>query len=416
MTITDTAPGKTSNNAISITTPLRALCALRWVAIAGQVAAVWVAIRVLGIDFEWLPLAAGIAVLVLFNLYATWRSRRAATASSREIVLHLLADVLALTWLVAWSGGIGNPFSSMYLVIIALAALVLPLRGLLVVAGACVAGYAVIAVWGHAMPHMHGDNFNLHLWGMAANFLLSAMVVLYFSSRLLAALRAHEHDVARLRERYARNEGIVALATHAAAVAHELNTPLATLTLQLEEMEEAVSDPTATANVQTMRMLVDVCRDRLRELVASADMGAGSTVNLERVIESWQLLRPAVELQRRGDRLPIQVDPAIGHLLQALLNNAADASLQAGSDRIELELSRNGDALSGEVRDHGPGFHAAVPFPPDGLFHTTKVDGMGMGLALSHATVERLGGELSMRKLKPQGVQVTFRLPLAATA
>ena len=43
MTITDTAPGKTSNNAISITTPLRALCALRWVAIAGQVAAVWVA-------------------------------------------------------------------------------------------------------------------------------------------------------------------------------------------------------------------------------------------------------------------------------------------------------------------------------------------------------------------------------------
>ena len=120
----------------------------------------------------------GIAALALFNLYATLRSQRATPASSREIVGHLLADILVLTWLVAWSGGIGNPFSSMFLIIIALAALVLPLRGLLFIAAACVVGYVVIAAWGHDLPHMHGDSFNLHLWGMAANFLLSAMVVL----------------------------------------------------------------------------------------------------------------------------------------------------------------------------------------------------------------------------------------------
>ena len=404
------------NRSSSITTPLRTLCTLRWVAIAGQVVAVWLAVGMLRLEFPLLPLAAGIGALALFNLYATWRSRRGVPASSREIVGHLLVDIAVLAWLVAWSGGIGNPFSSMVLINIALAALVLPLRGLLFIAAACVAGYVVIVAWGHDLPHMHGDSFNLHLWGMAVNFLLSAMVVLYFSSRLVAALRAHEHEMAVLRERFARNEGIVALATHAAAVAHELNTPLATLTLQLEEMEESADDPHANAQVQTMRLLVDACRDRLRELVDSADMGAGNLVNLERVIESWQLLRPAVELVRTGERLPIQVDPAIGHLLQALLNNAADASLQAGSDRIELQLSRQGEVLSGEVRDHGRGFQAAVPFAPEGLFRTTKADGMGMGLALSHATVERLGGELSMRSLKPQGVGVAFRLPLGATA
>lgn len=400
------------NRSSSITMPLRTLCTLRWVAIAGQVVAVWLAVGVLRLEFPLLPLAAGIAALAFFNLYATLRSQRATPASSREIVGHLLADILVLTWLVAWSGGIGNPFSSMFLIIIALAALVLPLRGLLFIAAACVVGYVVIAVWGHDLPHMHGDSFNLHLWGMAANFLLSAMVVLYFSSRLVAALRAHEHEVAMLRERYARNEGIVALATHAAAVAHELNTPLATMTLQLEEMEEVVTDPATTSNVQTMRLLVEVCRDRLRELVASADMGAGNLVNLERVIESWQLLRPAVQLLRQGERLPVAVDPAIGHLLQALLNNAADASLQAGSDCVELKLVREGNQLSGEVRDYGNGFHAAVPFQPEGLFHSTKADGMGMGLALSHATVERLGGQLGMRAQPPRGVLVSFRLPI----
>ena len=79
---------------------------------------------------------------------------------------------------------------------------------------------------------------------------------------------------------------------------------------------------------------------------------------------------------------------------------------------VELKLVREGNQLSGEVRDYGNGFHAAVPFQPEGLFHSTKADGMGMGLALSHATVERLGGQLVMRALQPRGVLVSFRLPI----
>ena len=69
------------------------------------------------------------------------------------------------------------------------------------------------------------------------------VVVLVFSTRMAADLRARERELARLRERFTRNEGIVALATHA-AMAHELNTPLATMTLLADEISAEVRIPT----------------------------------------------------------------------------------------------------------------------------------------------------------------------------
>ena len=217
-------------NTLLTTTPsfLRTLCNLRWVAIVGQAVTVLVALGPLGIALPRWPLWGGIGALALFNVYATWRSRRPGEERPGEAFAHMLVDVAVLSWLVAWSGGIGNPFSSMFLLLIAVSALALPLRWVLATGVACLLGYIMTAVFGRPLPHLHGGQFNVHLWGMAVNFVLSAGVVLYFSTRLVAALRMREQELARLRERFARNEGIVALATHAAAVAHELNTPLAT--------------------------------------------------------------------------------------------------------------------------------------------------------------------------------------------
>ena len=392
---------------------LRTLCNLRWVAIVGQAITVLVATELMDLPLPVGPLWGGIAVLAGFNVYATWRSRRSLTDSSRIAFLHMLVDVAVLAWLVARSGGITNPFSPMFLLLIAVAALALPLRWVMATAAASLIGYALMATFGHPLPMAH-DSYHLHLWGMVVNFLLSVGVVLYFSTRLVAALRQRERELATLRERFARNEGIVALATHAAAVAHELNTPLGTMTLLSEEIAEQTDDEAIRDDALTLRELVDLCRDRVRELSASAEMGFRSGVDLERVIHRWQLVRPTIDLHREGD-LPAQlrVDPSIGHLLQALLNNAADASQQAGSQRVELRLRCDDGELIGEVRDEGNGFHETLPFESDTLFRSSKPDGMGVGLALSHAAVERLGGSLTLQTAHPRGVRVKFCLPRA---
>ena len=142
---------------------------------------------------------------------------------------------------------------------------------------------------------------------------------------MTTAWRRSEREVAQLREQFTRNEGILALATHAASVAHELNTPLGTLTLMVDDLVNEAPTPGARDEFTTMRSLLDICRDRVRALAspASADglSGLPEQVNLDQVIQQWQLVRPTIELCRSGSIAGFErVDPAVGHLLQALLN------------------------------------------------------------------------------------------------
>nr|WP_298724795.1 ATP-binding protein [uncultured Steroidobacter sp.] len=404
---------------------VRLLANLRWIAVAGQALTVVIVTGPLGVVLPTTALWVGIGALALFNAYATWSARREGDVSPAIAFVHMLVDIVLLTWMVGWSGGIENPFSSLFLMPIALSILALPAKWAGATAAASLAGYCISALAARELPHVHsvfGDAFSIHKAGMLVNFAVSAAVVLVFFARVAAAWRQSEREVARLREQFARNEGIIALATHAASVAHELNTPLGTLTLMVEDLATEATTDAQREEYATLRSLLDVCRDRVRELAAPAESGGPggrmSSVDLERVIERWQLVRPAIELHRSGAAAgPEKVDPAVGHLLLALLNNAADAGEQAGSTRVDLRIDASGRGLRVAIRDYGVGFEHAAPVLPGTLFRTNKRDGMGIGLALSHATVERLGGSMSMEAAADgPGVLVCFELPAVVKA
>jgi len=404
---------------------LKLLCNLRWLAVAGQALTVALVAGPLGIPLQTAPLWVGIGVLALFNAYASVRVRGsgADSASDTEVCVHILVDVAVLTWMIAFSGGMENPFASLFLIPIAVAILALAPKLLGLTAAASVAGYFASTLFGRDLPPvagMLGGTFGLHKIGMLANFVVSAIVIVLFFTRMTAAWRRSEREVAQLREQFARNEGIVALATHAASVAHELNTPLGTLTLMVDDLVLEAVTPAERQEFATMKSLLEICRDRVRQLAAPAASdaygGLPERVNLDLVIRQWQLVRPTIELHRTGSVAGFEkVDPAVGHLLQALLNNAADAGEQAGIARVDLHLSSDESGLRGQIRDYGVGFEKAQPPLPAALFRTSKPGGMGIGLALSHATVERLGGALSMQATDGRGVRVEFSLPAVGT-
>jgi two-component system, sensor histidine kinase RegB len=398
---------------------LRLLCKLRWWGIAGQVITIYLVTGPMAVDLRALPLWGGVAVLAAFNAYASWRITQPSEPGPAEVFVHLLIDITVLAWLIGWSGGIENPFSTLFLLPIALSLLSLPKPWIWATATAALGGFA-ISVWaGRPLPHVHslmGDAFDLHKAGMLVNFVVTAGVLLVFAARLATMWRARERELAALREKFTRNEGILALATHAASVAHELNTPLATLTLLVDDLDEQGS----REEHATMRLLIGQCRDRVRALAAPAQehsAGAG-LVDLEEVIDRWQLVRPAIRLERSGSISGHErVDASVGHLLQALLNNAADASEHAGGTQVDLRLAVDAGQLIGEIRDYGPGFSETTPLLPGTLFRSSKPGGLGIGLALSHATVERLGGELSMHASPTgHGVTVRFKLPAGGRA
>ena len=394
---------------------LQTLCSLRWLAVAGQAATILVATWLLGLPLPQLPLWSGVLVLAVFNLYAQLRVHGTDTAPVTAFG-HILVDVTVLTWMVAWSGGITNPFGSLFLILIALAALALPARWTLAVAVACLLGYSVSAVFGLPLPA--GGYFaagDLQQWGVVANFLISVVVVLAFSTRLAIALRQREHELSLLRERFARNEGIVALATHAAAVAHELNTPLATMTLLADDIADESDRDVVREDIDTLRELLVQCRERVLALAAPAspDVTGRGTATALQVLEQWRLVRPTITLTRNADApLTLPLDAGIGHLLMVLLNNAADAGEKAGRAEVDLSLRIDDGDLVGEVRDFGHGFDARDAVLPGTLFSSSKSEGLGVGLALSHATIERLQGEMWMRPAAGSGSRVGFRIPL----
>lgn len=388
---------------------LRTLCSLRWLAIAGQAATILVASAVLGLALPLEPLWIGVGVLIGFNVYASLRLRHSRDLSHATAFGHLLVDMAVLAWMVGWSGGLSNPFGMMFLILTALAALALPRNWALAAALAGISGYFAAAILGQPL---RGDvnTHTLLLWGLGANFLISVVVVLVFTTRLAADLRARERELARLRERFTRNEGIVALATHAAAMAHELNTPLATMTLLADEIAAEVKEPELKQDVATLSQLLALCRERIRNLAVP------TAVDLVRVVGQWRLIRPTIDLQRSGT-LPasLRVDPAIAHLLQALLNNAADAGEAASEPRVDLHLEYGYGALHGEVRDYGRGFDPdQTLLPATSLFNSGKPGGLGVGLALSHATVEQMGGEMTMTAADGGGTRIRFYLPLGS--
>lgn len=394
---------------------LRTLCSLRWLATAGQAAAIVFAHVVLAMDLPLLPLWSGVAALALFNAIVQWHlPRRRSEPTPATAFGHILVDITVLTWMIGFSGGIANPFGSLFLILIALAALALPQYWSFAVAAAAVCGYVVSAAAGTSLPPATLPAEELQRWGTAINFLLSSLVVLVFATRLAGSLRAREAELAALRERFTRNEGIVALATHAAAVAHELNTPLATLTLLIDDLAEQHHGQELGEDLATAQLLLEQCRERVLGLAAPARQDAAmAPVSLATVLGQWQLVRPTVHLQRNPDApLTQTVEPAIAHLLLVLLNNAADASAQAGRERVDLLLHLHDGQLHGQVRDYGRGFDPSQAALPGTLFHSSKRDGMGVGLALSHATIERLGGQLWMRPADGAGTRVGFALPL----
>jgi len=399
-------PGSSANSF------LRSLCTLRWLAIAGQATTVLVASELLDLELPLVALWSGIGILVAFNLYATLRVLHSRGEISPAVAFaHLLVDIIVLGWMVGWSGGIHNPFGLMFLILIALAALALPRSWALAAAMACLIGYLVSGLLGRPLEGHHNP-YALIVSGIAASFLISAMVVLYFSTRLAADLRSRERELAALRERFTRNEGIVALATHAAAMAHELNTPLATMTLLADEIAAEVDTDDLRADAELLGQLLALCRERIRNLAVPTE------VDLVREVSQWRLVRPTIDLHRTGE-LPaaLRVEPSISHLIQALLNNAADAGETAGNSRVDLHLEYRDGALEGEVRDHGHGFdpdHSLLP--ATSLFNSEKPGGLGVGLALSHATVEQLGGDMTMAPAEGGGTRIRFHLPLTPLA
>lgn len=414
---------------LPLSTPNRNLVRLtivRGISWTGFLAGVIVGVEGLGFNLNIPAVISVILVMGLINVATWWRLSWPRDVTHKEYLLHLLVDVIGLTLLFHYTGGSTNPFINYYLIPVTIAAATLPWRYAWFIAGISLLAYSLLMFFYHPVPQLsmshESSRLNLHTLGMWLNFSLSAGLVTFFVFRMAGALRAKEQTLSRTREAALRNEQVLAVATQAAGTAHELGTPLSTMAVLLSEMRHDAADNLALKDdIDLLRRQVDTCKSHLQRLVEGADRKRMTAADvrdarqwLNDVVQRWLVLRPDVSHQldmsrpsacltdSSSDTPWIKVDATLDQALTNLLNNAADAN--PDSIAIQLEWSRTEVVI--DIRDHGPGVPLAIADQLGETFISTKSKGMGIGLFLSHATINRLGGVVSLYN-HPQGGTLT---------
>lgn len=370
---------------------------------------------------SWGPLSAVGGLMAASNLgLAGWqrsRPQRPQPGWLAPALAHL--DVLLVTAALAASGATANPFSFLYLVQVAVGAMVLrPLATWSLVALAVTSYGLLFLVPGphdaHAEHASHSAALAGHLWGMWIAFALTAPLLAWAVSRVQGALARVEGERAQAREAKVRADRLTGLATLAAGAAHELGTPLGTIAVVAADLSEepgSVGDDGRLIRAEVAR-----CQGILRQMAALAGQasGEGSTS-----VSVGALVAAACERLPGADRVVVigQVPAAVRlperlvvQALRGLVKNALDAS--TGPVRVVVDAT--GGRLRLEVQDDGPGMAPDVLARATEPFFTTKPVGAGLGLGLtfSRTVAEHLGGRLDLQSSPREGTRARLELPV----
>ena len=192
---------------------LRRLVVLRAIAIAGQIVTVAFVSGALEIPLPLLPLAAGIGFLALFNLVTWLRLGLRQPVSDGELFAQILVDVAVFTALLYLTGGAANPFASMYVLNLAIAAVALPPAYTWNVAAVTAGCYLLLMFFNTPLTHASGEplQYRLFIAGMGINFVITGGLIAYFVVKITDTLREHERLLSESRESDINNERIVQL-------------------------------------------------------------------------------------------------------------------------------------------------------------------------------------------------------------
>lgn len=400
------------------------LTLIRLLVLAAQAGSVGIAYLSDLLPLPWLALCVTLGLSLGLCLLTALRLRARWPVTELEYAVQLAGDLLIHSLLLYYSGGSTNPFVSYYLVPLTIAAATLPWFYSILLAGLALAGYTALLIWYHPL---HLNNLqhetmliSLHLFGMWLNFALSAAFITFFVVQMAGALRRQDALQALRREEGMRDQQLLAVATQAAGAAHELGTPLATMSVLLKELrQEHRGQPALQEDLALLQEQVGLCKDTLQQLVRAAEAERRQTRQrqsvlqwLQATLDRWHLMRPEAtyRLNTLGQgRMPQLEPPAdLSQALLNLLNNAADACPEG----LQIQLDWDLQWITLGIRDQGAGVPLAIAEQIGRPFFTTKGKGFGLGLFLSQASVTRAGGSVKLYNHEEGGTLTELRLPI----
>lgn len=279
---------------------------------------------------------------------------------------------------------------------------------------------------GHA--HHMGQAFAEHMTGMWLTFVISAGLITWFVTNQNKAINRQAKTISDFKERQLRDEQILAVATTAANAAHALSTPLSTANLLVNELEELCtpnsyeSDDIADVLAQLDTQL-KLLTERVLHIAEEAKKQSGSQKRLvpssqfiEQICQRWWVSRNEIELDIKVSSnladYEIIDDTNLALSISNFLENAAQASLINQNNQVLFAAKLEQDYLALTIKDKGKGIDQNLLSRLGKEAVGNHSTGMGIGLVLANATLERLDGEISLTNQAEGGTQCRILLPL----
>jgi len=424
---------------------------LRWGALACQVTLVTFVHFFYDIKLPMLIISSIFLIIIVSNLLFFYIIRHQSMVPQLLFSLVMFIDVILLTGLLYHTGGPLNPFTFLYLVHIALGAILVraPCQWALTIFSiVCAAIFFFpsnpdLLLKFHkvifAIPQLfsegrqltlleQGHETTLHPHGMWFAFSITACFIVFFVGKTRKELERHQEKIATLQQEKNKNERLASLATLAAGAAHEFSTPLAVIAVASGEMLHTLKkengDPELIEDLNLIQNQVERCRAILSHMAADAGEPLGEefeTVATDKLLAAAieelpitsEQIRIINEAQSGKVRLPFRT---VTRIIKGLIKNGIDASGQ--NPLIRLLCRQDSNFLYFEIEDNGHGMSEDCLALATDPFFTTKPPGkgMGLGLFLAKTVSERLGGTITLQSEPGKGTTATLTLALAKIA
>lgn len=396
--------------------PLRTLVWLRWIAIAGQICAVLMAVYGFGISLAVGPISCAIGASVILNLVSATLTPRNRRLTEREAMMMIGFDILQLGVLLILSGGLNNPFALLILAPVTVASTVLPLRSTVILGLITVILVTVMGVVNLPIRLPDGNTLSLSdisVFGTWVALLIGLFFLTVYARQVTSDTTSMSEALVATQMALSREQALTDLGGVVAAAAHELGTPLATIKLvSTELMDELSEQPEQRGDVELIAAQVDRCRDILRSmgragkedlLIRQAPLETvikdASDPHLNRGKNVTFELHPPQD--GPADQPMIHRRPEMIHGLRNLIQNAVDFA--HSSVVVTISWTENGIDIG--ITDDGPGFsHSVLDRIGDPFVRRRRAggnpdrpgyDGMGLGLFIAKTLLERTGAELT---------------------
>jgi two-component system sensor histidine kinase RegB len=392
---------------------LNALINLRWLAVVGQTVAL--AIVEWGLDFSLPAVTAFVVVGITAAVNIALRLGYGSTyrLSDKEAGALLAFDIVQLAMLLYLTGGLVNPFSILFLAPVLISAMALKPRTTLLLGGLVVLVSSMLVVHSHPLP-WRGEPIILppaYIVGIWASIIVSVVFIGAYAWRVADETRKLSDALAATELVLAREQQISAIDGLAAAAAHELGTPLATIALVTRELERAMPENTPHgADIKLLRQQTERCRTILRTLTSlESGLAPFDKITLSHLVEDvvaplrdfdtgFEIVFP----EDRSREPVVARNPAILYGLESIVENAADFA----REKVLIEANWDDQEVNIAVSDDGPGFAPEIlsrigePYlraRGQSLLRKGKGDdeaGLGLGFFIAKTLLERGGGTL----------------------